>query len=199
MPTSSDPRAYLIESAELTRRAADGCGAAIVAAAASIAASFRSGGKLLLCGNGGSAADCQHMAAEFVSRLVRDRDRPALPAIALTTDTSLLTAFANDVSFDGVFSRQVEALGRAGDVLIAISTSGNSVNVLRAVEAAQAAGMTTIALTGAGGKLAAVADVTIAVPAASTQHIQETHLAIEHALAELVEGAVFPDAQTKEV
>jgi D-sedoheptulose 7-phosphate isomerase len=195
---SSDPRAHLLASADVTRRAAESCAEAIGVAVARITDAFRAGGKLLLCGNGGSAADCQHMAAEFVSRLARDRDRPALPAVALTTDTSFLTAFANDVGFDGVFARQVEALGRRGDVLVAISTSGNSPNVVRAVEAAHVLGLTTIALTGSGGKLATLADVTIAVPAASIHHVQETHLAIEHTIAELVEREMFPYLGTTE-
>ena len=119
-------RVYLSESAELKRRTAEACGEAILAAADLIADAFRADAKVLLCGNGGSAADCQHMATEFVSRLTRDVERPGLPAIALTTDTSFLTAFANDCGFDGVFERQVQALGRPGDVLIAISTSGSS-------------------------------------------------------------------------
>src|SRR5437762_4759676 len=116
-------RAYLRESADTKRRSAEVCDEAIVAAADLVAQAFRSGGKVLLCGNGGSAADCQHVAAEFVSRLTRDFDRPGLPAIALTTDTSFITAYANDVGFEGVFARQVQALGQAGDVLVAISTS----------------------------------------------------------------------------
>src|SRR5205807_1764234 len=120
----------------------------ILAAADLVAGAFRGGGKLLLCGNGGSAADCQHMAAEFTSRLSADFVRPALPAIAMTTDTSFLTAYANDFDFEGVFARQVEALGKPGDVLLAISTSGNSKNVIRAVETGKAMGLRTIVLMG---------------------------------------------------
>lgn len=191
--------AHLVRGADVMRRAAESCAPGIEAAAARIAAAFRAGGKVLLCGNGGSAADCQHMAAEFVSRLVRDRDRPALPAIALTTDTSFLTAFTNDVGFDAVFSRQVEALGRRGDVLIGLSTSGNSSNVVRAIETARAAGMVTVGLTGQGGRIASLVDVAIAVPSTDTQHVQETHLAIEHAICELVERALFPDIFKGEV
>jgi phosphoheptose isomerase len=127
-----------------------------------------------------------------VSRLTRDFERPGLPAIALTTDSSFLTAYANDVAFDGVFARQVQALGRPGDVLIAISTSGTSSNVLRAVETATAVGMTTIALTGRDGLRGANPTVTIAVPSTVTSHIQEAHLALEHALCTLVERALFP-------
>src|SRR5256712_1023291 len=133
-------RAYLRESADIKRRTGEESEDAILAAADLIAQAFRADGKVLICGNGGSAADCQHMAAEFVSRLTKDFERPGLPAVALTTDTSFLTAFANDCGFDGVFERQIQALGRPGDVLVAISTSGSSVNVLRAVGAARAAG-----------------------------------------------------------
>jgi D-sedoheptulose 7-phosphate isomerase len=186
-------RRRLDDSAEVKRKVADACADAIIAAADLIAATFRAGGKLLLCGNGGSAADCQHMAAELVSRLTKDFERPALPAIALTTDTSFLTAFANDCGFEGVFERQVEALGKPGDALIAISTSGNSPNVIRALASARARGLRAVALTGeGGGRMGGMANVTVAVPSTSTQHIQEAHLAIEHILCELVERAVFP-------
>lgn len=184
---------HLEESAEVKRRVAETCVDEIVAAAELIAATFRAGGKVLLCGNGGSAADCQHMAAEFVSRLTADFERPGLPAIALTTDTSFLTAFANDYDFEGVFERQVQTLGKPGDVLIGISTSGNSANVIRAVEAARAADMRTIVLTGSGGRLAGMANVSISVPSANTQHIQEAHLAIEHILCGLVERYLFDE------
>jgi len=182
---------HLLESAEIKRQTATKCAASIAQVGVIIAGAFLAGGKLLLCGNGGSAADCQHMAAEFVSRLSRQFDRRALPALALTTDTSLLTAFGNDYSFEGIFERQVEAFGTAGDVLIAISTSGNSPNVLRAVEAARKRNIRTIALTGNSGGLATVADVAISVPSANTQYIQETHLAVEHVLCELVESTLF--------
>ena len=184
-------RSYLAESAEIKRLTADACAEAIAAAAEAITDAFRSGGKLLICGNGGSAADCQHMAAEFVSRLTKDFERPGLPAIALTTDTSFLTAYANDCGFEGIFTRQVQALGRPGDVLIGISTSGDSPNVIRAVGLAHATGLRTVALTGSGGRLAKVADVAISVPSDDTQHIQETHLAVEHVLCMLVERALF--------
>jgi phosphoheptose isomerase len=184
-------RSYLAESAEVKRLTAEACAEAIVTAAGVIEDVFRAGGKLLICGNGGSAADCQHMAAELVSRLTKNFERPGLPAIALTTDTSFLTAYANDCGFDGVFARQVQALGRAGDVLLGISTSGNSPNVVQAVELARDRGLRSVALTGAGGRLAKLADVTIAVPSDDTQHIQEAHLAVEHLLSLLVEQALF--------
>jgi phosphoheptose isomerase len=182
---------HLLQSAEIKRQTAANCAGSIAKAADVIAEAFLSGRKLLLCGNGGSAADCQHMAAEFVSRLSKDFERRALPAIALTTDTSFLTAFSNDCGFEGVFERQVEALGYAGDVLLGISTSGNSRNVIRAVEAARKKNMRTIALTGDGGCLTAIADVAIAVPSSDTQHIQEAHLAVEHIVCELVESTLF--------
>jgi phosphoheptose isomerase len=183
--------AHLFQSAEIKRQMADSCAGSIVKAAELIAETFLSSGKLLLCGNGGSAADCQHMAAEFVSRFSKDLNRRALPAIALTTDTSFLTAFSNDCGFDGIFERQIEALGNAGDVLIGISTSGNSPNVIRGIEAAGKKNMRTIVLTGNSGRLAAMADVVIAVPSSDTQYIQEAHLAVEHVVCDLVEFVLF--------
>jgi D-sedoheptulose 7-phosphate isomerase len=184
--------AQLSESAQLKQRIAREGASSILAAADRITAAFRSGHKLLLCGNGGSAADCQHMATEFVSRLDSRRQRPALPAIALTTDTSFLTAFSNDSGFEGVFERQVEALGTSGDVLVAISTSGNSANVLRAVDAARARGLSTVGLLGEGGKLVSMVEHAIVVPSRDTQRIQEALLVIEHILCDLVETELFP-------
>ena len=168
-------------------------GAASIAAAADlIAACFRRQGKVLLCGNGGSAADCQHMAAELVGRLTQEKNRPGLPAIALTTDTSFLTAYPNDVGFDGVFARQVQALGSAGDVLVAISTSGRSRNVLTAADEARHRGLSVVALLGEDGPLAAAADVAIRVPTKDTQVIQQVHLGVEHLICHLVERALYP-------
>lgn len=187
-------RAHLLESADIKRRAAEQCMDAIAAAAELMVASLRAGGKVLLCGNGGSAADCQHMAAELVSQMQKDFQRPGLAAIALTTDTSFLTAFSNDFGYERAFERQVQALGKPGDVLIGISTSGSSANVLRAFEAAATLGMHTIALTGAGGRLASMATVAVSVPSSNTQHIQETHLAVEHALCDLIECHLFDKA-----
>ena len=184
-------RTHLQESADLKRQVAHHCLASILAAADLIVETFRNGGKLLLCGNGGSAADCQHMAAEFVSRLTKEFERPALPAIALTTDTSFLTAFANDCGFEGVFERQVRALGKPGDVLIGISTSGNSENVLRAVSAARELGIKTVGLMGEGGALETQVDCVIAVPSRNTQYIQETLLSVEHILCDLTEQFLF--------
>ncbi len=160
----------------------------IAAAARQLIDSLKSGGKILICGNGGSAADAQHIAAELVGRF--KRERAALAAIALTTDTSILTALANDYSYDEVFRRQVEALGRPGDLLLAISTSGNSPNLVFAVRAAKAAGLKTCALLGKnGGKLAGEVDLALIVPAADTARIQEGQTVIYHILCDLVEEA----------
>lgn len=188
---SMEAREYLLNSAAVSRDVAEHCLDSILAAAQLIVAAFRMEGKLLLCGNGGSAADCQHMAGELVNRLTADFPRPALPAVALTTDTSVLTALANDSGFEGVFERQVQALGRPGDVLLGISTSGSSANVVRAVAAARATGMRTVVLTGAQGRLKELVDVAIVVPSNNTQHIQEAHLTIEHLLCHLVERDLF--------
>lgn len=182
---------HIQESMEITRRLVERCGDDIVRAADAISETFRGGGKLLLCGNGGSAADCQHVAAEFVSRLTIDFERPALPAIALTTDSSFLTAYANDCGYDGVFARQVDALGKPGDVLVGISTSGGSSNVVHAFRSARTAQVCTIALIGDGGALRALADIAIAVPSAFTQYVQEAHLVIEHILCDIVERQLF--------
>jgi histidinol-phosphate phosphatase family protein len=187
-------RRHLYASAALKQRLAADSLDAVVTAGDVIATAFANGGKLLICGNGGSAADAQHVAAEFVGRLSAARDRPALPAMALTTDTSFLTAFANDCGFDGVFARQVEALGRRGDVLLAISTSGVSPNVLRAVEAAQGRGLRTVALTKAGAPLARLGEIAITVPSDDCQHLQEAHAAIEHILCALVERRLYAPA-----
>jgi D-sedoheptulose 7-phosphate isomerase len=185
-------RAQLAASASLKQETAATALSQIGEAAQRLIAALRGGRKVLLCGNGGSAADCQHIAAELVSALHHDRPRKALPAIALTTDTSFLTANANDFGFEHVFARQIEALGQPGDILLAISTSGNSVNVLRALETATARGLDSILFTGkAGGKAAALAQVAIRVPSGETQRIQETHITIGHILCELVERELF--------
>ena len=183
---------HLRESAAVKQRTIECCTTSILAAADLIAESFRAGGKLLLCGNGGSAADCQHLAAEFTSRLSADFVRPGLPAIALTTDTSFLTAYANDFDFAGIFARQVEAIGKPGDVLVGISTSGNSANVIRAFKAAKTIGIVTVGLTGAaGGRLREFSHVCVCIPSDNTQHIQEAHLAVEHIICHLVERLLF--------
>lgn len=153
--------------------------------------SLGSGGKIMFAGNGGSAADAQHWAGELVSRFYYDR--PGLAAIALTTDSSILTAIGNDYGYDYTFARQIEALGRGGDVFVAISTSGNSPNVIRACEAAQAKGVHVIGFTGkAGGKLAGFCDVCFQVPSSETPRIQEGHEFIGHLLCALIESEIFP-------
>jgi D-sedoheptulose 7-phosphate isomerase len=186
-------RGYLLETSAVAARAADACTDDIGRAAELLVNALLDGGKILLCGNGGSAADSQHLAAEFVGALTLDNRRPAIAAIALTTDTSILTAIANDIGFEEVFARQVEALAGPGDVLIGISTSGNSMDVVRAVEHASSRGLRTIALTGeSGGTLAPMATVAIRVPSSETSHIQECHIAIGQLLAFMVEEALYP-------
>ncbi len=186
-------RTYLLETSAVAQRTAEACADDVSSAAELIVNALLDGNKILLCGNGGSAADAQHLAAEFVSTLTVDNRRPAIAAIALTTDTSILTAIANDFGFEGVFARQVEAIGRTGDVLIGISTSGDSEDVVRAFEQADAQGIRTIALTGAsGGKLTPMAAVAIRVPSSETSHIQECHIAIGQLLAFMIEEALFP-------
>ena len=163
---------------------------AIVAAAHLTADAMKSGHKLLICGNGGSAADAQHLAAEFVARLTIDR--PALRAIALTTDSSILTAIGNDHSFDQIFERQVEALGQPGDILLAISTSGNSKNCVKALKQAKSQGLHTVSYTGNnGGAMKDLSDINVIIPSDTTMNIQESHLALEHILCMLVERFYF--------
>lgn len=183
-------RDHLLASAR-TLEVFSGRGEAVVEAAVLMATSIQAGGKIMFCGNGGSAADSQHVATEFVVRLRASFEREALPAVALTTDTSLITACANDFSYDRIFSRQVAALGRAGDVVVGISTSGNSENVVRALQMARDRGMKTVLFSGrSGGRLLALADVAVLVPADDTSHIQEGQLCSYHALCLLVEELV---------
>lgn len=164
----------------------------IAAAAARLAEAITVGNKVLVCGNGGSAADAQHFAAELLGRF--EHERPGMPAVALTTDTSALTAIANDYGFEDVFAKQVAALGRPGDVLLGISTSGNSPNVLRAVAAAHEGGLNVVALTGRqGGDIAAsltASDTEIRVPAERTARIQEVHAVIVHCLCDLIDAQI---------
>jgi len=181
----------LHRSAQVKQQMISTCVGPAEQAAQMIATAMRSGGKLMLCGNGGSAGDSQHLAAEFVATLDQSKPRPGLPALALTTDTSFLTAYANDFGFDGIFARQIEALGQPGDVLMGISTSGNSQNVLAAGKAAKDKQISFIALTGeSGGMVAEIADLLIAVPSAITMHIQECHIALGHAITARVENLV---------
>lgn len=164
--------------------------ATLADAAELTAAALKAGRKLMVAGNGGSAADAQHLVAEFVSRLVEDR--PALRAVALTTDSSILTAVGNDYGYERVFTRQIEAIGQRGDVFLGISTSGNSPNVLRALELSRAMGITTIGLTGkTGGKMGPLCDYLIAIPSNVTMYIQQAHLALEHIFCLLVECHYF--------
>ena len=184
-----DPVAHLRELSETAARAADVLGEQILAATQMVRETIASGGTLFFAGNGGSAADAQHIATEYVVRY--QRARRALRAIALTTDTSLLTAAGNDFSFDEIFSRQVEALGRAGDLLVLHTTSGNSPNCLKAVEAAKKLGMRTLVLTAKdGGKIRAMADLCLVVPTNRTDRAQEIHLAIQHAICDVVDAEV---------
>jgi D-sedoheptulose 7-phosphate isomerase len=186
-------QAYLRASADTLRGVEERCLDQIAEVTDLLVSCLRGGGKLLICGNGGSAADAQHLATEFVSTFTVANRRPSIPAIALTTDTSLLTAIANDFGVEGVFARQVESLGRPGDVLIAISTSGNSANVVTAAERARDQGLRVVALTGEdGGRLAPIADVAITIPSRVTSHIQEAHLTVEQLLASMVEDDLYP-------
>ena len=179
----------LQESARVKLATADTLAETASLAAVKIAQALREGGKIMFCGNGGSAGDSQHLAAEFVATLDHRKPREGLAAIALTTDSSLITAFSNDFGFEGIFDRQVETLGKAGDVLFAISTSGNSENVLRAAQVAQQKDILVIALTGqSGGKIAAHADILLNVPSDKTMHIQESHIALGHAITAAVEA-----------
>lgn len=180
----------LREGAELHSRVAHDCGETIVQAASLMIHCLQSDGKLLFFGNGGSAADAQHLAAEFVGRFVLER--PGLPAIALTTDSSILTSVGNDYGFDQVFARQIEALGSPNDVAVGISTSGNSPNVIEAVNKARQQNVKTIGLAGKdGGALAKCADLAITVSSTNTARIQECHIAIGHILCELVENELL--------
>ncbi len=179
----------LKEGADLRLQMMETMTGSILEAAQAIAHAFKAGKKVLLFGNGGSAADSQHIAAEFMNRF--QIERPPLPAIALTTDTSILTSISNDYAFDEVFSKQIKALGRKGDIAIGISTSGNSSNVLKAVRVARKMGMVTIAITAEGGKMASHADITLAVPSRSTPRIQEAHIAIGHILCDLTDTLLF--------
>jgi len=182
----------LKESAETKTKILKDCKSDILKAIGLLVGCFKNGNKLLLCGNGGSAADCQHIATELMIRLSHHIQRPSLPAIALTTDTSNLTAGGNDIGFENIFARNVEGLGNKGDVLLAISTSGNSPNVIKAVEMAHKKGMKAISfLGGSGGKLKALVDLSIVIPSSNTQRIQEGHITVAHIICELVEEELY--------
>ena len=182
----------LTESSETKLKIKDQLSEEILRAVDILVSAYKDGNKLLLCGNGGSAADCQHIATELMIRLSHHIKRPALPAIALTTDTSNLTAGGNDIGFENVFARNVEGLGMLGDVLLAISTSGNSPNVIKAVDKAHSKGMKVIGfLGGTGGELKSLVDLPIIIPSSNTQRIQEGHITIAHIICELVEDKLY--------
>ncbi len=182
----------LVESSETKIAIQNQCMDDILSAVDLLVKTFKGGKKLLLCGNGGSAADCQHIATELMIRLSHNIKRPALPAIALTTDTSNLTAGGNDIGFENVFARSVEGLGTEGDVLLAISTSGNSPNIIKAVEKAKQKQMNVIGfLGGTGGKMKDIVSLPITVPSTNVQRIQEGHITIAHIILELVEREIY--------
>lgn len=163
--------------------------ALVLACAKAMADTLTSGGKILLFGNGGSAADCQHIAAEFINRF--QMERPPLAAIALTCDTSVITSIGNDYSYDEIFVKQVQALGKTGDMAIGISTSGNSPNVIRAAKAAKEMGITLVGLSGSGGRLKSISDMAFCVDAQVTARIQEVHILLAHILCDLTERIIF--------
>jgi D-sedoheptulose 7-phosphate isomerase len=193
MDLTAHLRTHFEEGVELRRRMAETMPAQIARAGRALAEALKGGGKALACGNGGSAADAQHIAAELTGRF--ERERPGMPAIALTVDTSALTAIANDYDFDRVFSRQVEALGARGDVLLGISTSGNSKNVVEAIKVAQAKDMVVIALTGrdggAMGRMLRAQDFHLNVAHPRTMRVQEVHLLVIHCLCEVVDTVIY--------
>ena len=188
---------HFIDSADLKYQSAQSLSKPIAAAVQAVLACVTSGGKVLACGNGGSAADAQHFAAEFIGRF--ERERPELGAIALTTDSSILTAIANDYDFERIFAKQVRGLGQAGDVLLAMSTSGNSPNILAAVEAAHEREMTVVALTGRGGgkitHLLRETDVHVCVPHDRTARVQEVHLLVLHCICDGVDTQLLGEQE----
>ncbi len=182
----------LEESARVKHDSIKSCTSAIIKSAELIVGSFRNRGKLLICGNGGSAADAQHYAAELIVRLCHDVERPGLPAIALTTDTSALTAGGNDIGFNNIFARQIEALGHREDVLLVISTSGNSKNILNALAMSKEKKIKSIGFLGrGGGKCSKKVNIPVVVPSDNTQRVQETHLTLGHIMLELIERELY--------
>ena len=182
----------LKESSEIKLKVLESCSEDIIRVADIFVDCVKRGNKLLFCGNGGSAADCQHIATEFMIRLSHDVKRPAIGAIALTTDSSNLTAGGNDIGFENIFARNIEGIGNKGDVLIGISTSGNSENIIRAVKKAKEKGLITIGLLGkTGGKLKNECDFSICIPTENVQRIQESHITIGHILCEITEREIY--------
>ena len=195
-PLEKEARAALAESAESLKRVERECASAVAAASEILIHCFENGGTVYFCGNGGSAADAQHLAAEFQGRYLVDR--PALPAVSLTTNKSSITAIGNEYGYDQVFSLQLEGLGMPGDVLVAVSTSGKSESVLRAIFAARSLAMTVIGMTGGrGGEFADLCDVALVTPHLMTPRVQEGHIAMGHAVCLLVEHALFPPQARK--
>jgi D-sedoheptulose 7-phosphate isomerase len=186
-------KSYLDQSIEVKRKLISNevILSKIAASADKVTSSYKAGKKVLIAGNGGSAADSQHIAAEFVSRFFFDR--PGLPAIALTTDTSMLTAIGNDYGFENLFARQIQAQGNVGDIFIGISTSGNSNNIINAVKTARQEGLFVIVFCGEGGVLAGMADIAICIPSLSTPFIQECHICVGHIICAIVEREVFKE------
>ena len=189
----------LRESSALSLATIEACSRQVADAVDLLAATAKAGGTVLFCGNGGSAADCQHLATELMIRLSHDIERPAIGAISLCTDPSNMTAGGNDIGFENVFARNVEGVGRAGDALVAISTSGRSENIVRAIEVARKRGLHTVGLTGGdGGKLPELCDTTIVIPSSNTQRIQEMHITIGHIICESLERRLYGSDPNRE-
>jgi D-sedoheptulose 7-phosphate isomerase len=189
-----DIKSSIEQNIAIKQKLMESCIPDIEACGKKLAESVKNGGKILFCGNGGSAADSQHLAAELVIRYRSSVNRAAIPAISLTVDPSIMTAGGNDIGFENIFAREVEAYGKTGDVLVGISTSGNSENVLRAIQQAKKQGVFTIGLLGAGGgKIAKECDLSVIVPSDITARIQESHILIGHIFCEMIEESLFPE------
>ena len=184
----------LLESSGVFQKTADELPGEVQEISIKMAEAFKNGNKVMFCGNGGSAADSQHLATEFVVRLRSSLNRPPLPGLALTTDTSMITACSNDYSFEDIFSRQIQALGKKGDILIGISTSGNSANIVKAFNECNKMGITNVLLSGKdGGLLKDIADYSLLVPSDNGMKIQEVHISLGHLLVEAVENILYKD------